>query len=343
MNRNWARFAESGGAVWTVVAVLGAYALLTSEEFRVTANLTNLLRQMVVLGLASLAQFVVVLARGVDLSLGASVRLASIVAAIVMAGSDDNFLLGVLLAVGVSLTIGAANGLIVSRLRLEPFIATLGTGAVVSGIALYVASTPKGRVSPWWQDFYDHLLGPVPTLVVLAGIVVAAMWVLLAHTPWGRHLYAVGGDPSIARLSGLRVGAITVSAYMLAGLVAGLAGVVLIGRTGIGDSSAAVALEFESLAVVVIGGASLAGGRGRLIGVLGGVVLFSMLGNIFTLLRVEVWYQQLVRGFIILLAAALFVQRRTKSQTIPPASGPLPHRGPSVPQQTSGEADDPGR
>ena len=125
-------------------------------------------------------------------------------------------------------------------------------------------------------------------------------------------MYAVGGDPHVARLSGLRPDRITVSAYVLAGGLAGVAGLVLIGGTGVGDSSAASGLEFESLAVVVIGGASLAGGRGRLTGVFGGVVLFSMLGNVFNLLDVEVWYQQLVRGAVILVAAALYVQRRPK-------------------------------
>ena len=313
MNRNrLADIATSGGAAWAVVVVIGAYALLTSDDFRTTANLTNLSRQTVVLGLASLAQFVVVLARGVDLSVGASVRLASIVAAIVMDGSDGRFVLGVLAAIGVSVVIGAVNGVTVATLNVAPFIATLGTGAVVSGLALYIARTPTGRSSPWWEDLYGRTVGPIPVLVLLAGALSAALWVLLAHTRWGRHLYAVGGDPHVARLSGLRVEVITVSAYMLAGVLAGVAGVVLIGGTGVGDSSAAAGLEFESLAVVVLGGASLAGGRGRLVGVLGGVVLFSMLGNVFNILKVEVWYQQLVRGAVILVAAALYVQRQPK-------------------------------
>jgi ribose transport system permease protein len=212
----------------------------------------------------------------------------------------------------VSLVIGAVNGVTVATLNVAPFIATLGTGAVVSGLALYIARTPTGRSSPWWEDLYGRTVGPIPVLVLLAGALGAALWVLLAHTRWGRHLYAVGGDPHVARLSGLRVEIITVSAYMVAGVLAGVAGVVLIGGTGVGDSSAAAALEFESLAVVVIGGASLAGGRGRLVGVLGGVVLFSMLGNVFNILKVEVWYQQLVRGAVILVAAALYVQRQPK-------------------------------
>lgn len=325
MNRNrLASIAASGGAVWAVVAVIGVYALVTSGDFRTTANLTNLSRQMVVLGLASLGQFVVVLARGVDLSIGPSVRLASIVAAILMDGSDGRFVLGLLAAIGVSVAVGALNGVTVASLNVAPFIATLGTGAVVSGLALYMARTPTGRSSPWWEDLYDRTVGPVPVLVLIAAAIGALLWVLLAHTRWGRHLYAVGGDPHVARLSGLRVDGITISAYILAGIFAGLAGVVLIGGTGVGDSSAAAALEFETLAVVVIGGASLAGGRGRLVGVLGGIVLFSMLGNVFNLLKVEVWYQQLVRGAVILVAAALYVQRPPKPATNSAATTPAP-------------------
>jgi ribose transport system permease protein len=275
------------------------------------SNLTNLSRQMVVLGLASLAQFLVVLVRGVDLSLGASVRFAAIAAAIVMDGSDNRFVLGALAALAFSTAIGAVNGFVAVWLRVEPFITTLGTGAVVSGLALYVASTPQGRASPWWTDFYTDKIGPVPLLVVIAVVIGAALWVMLNRTAWGRHVYAVGGDPEVSRVSGLRADRVALSAYVLAGLLAGITGIVVIGSTGVGDASAAASLEFESLAVVVIGGTSLAGGRGRMIGVLGGVVLFGMLGNVFNLLNVEVWYQQLVRGAVILVAAGLYVQRRS--------------------------------
>ena len=305
------RFAASGGAVWVVVAGVALYAAVASDDFRSVVNLTNLSRQMVVLGLASLAQFVVVLVGGVDLSLGASVRLAAIVAAITMDGSDGRFMLGALAALAVSTGIGAVNGFVAVRLRVEPFITTLGTGAVVSGLALYVASTPKGRASRWWTDFYTREIGPVPLLVVIAVVIGVVLWVMLTRTAWGRHVYAVGGDPEVARVSGLHADRVALSAYIAAGLLAGITGIVVIGSTGVGDSSAAASLEFETLAVVVIGGTSLAGGRGRIVGVLGGIVLFGMLGNVFNLLNVEVWYQQLVRGAVILVAAGLYVPRRS--------------------------------
>jgi len=307
-----ARLAASGGAVWVVVALIALYALAVSPEFRTIANLTNLSRQMVILGLVSLAQFIVVIGRGVDLSIGANVRLASIVAAILMDGSDDRFLLGVLGAVAVSVIIGAANGIAVAKIKVEPFIATLGTAALFSGVALYIAETPTGRASPWWADLYGRAIGPIPVMLLLAAAVLVVVWLGLDRTRWGRHLYAVGGDPRVSRLSGLRVDRVTMSSYLVAGLIGSLAALVLIAETGVGDPSAAASLEFDSLAVVVIGGASLAGGRGNLLGVLGGVVLFSMLGNVFNLLGVDVWYQELARGAVILVAAALFVQRRPR-------------------------------
>lgn len=311
LRRRFTVLASQGGIVWVVVLALAAYAAVTSGDFRSVGNLTNLSRQMIVLGLASVAQFVVVLAAGVDLSIGANIRLSAIVAAIVMDGSDGRFVVAALTALTVSVVIGGINGLVSVVLRVEPFIATLGTGAIVGGVALYIASTPKGRSSPWWTDLYADELGPVPVMVLGAVVVVAIVWLMLARAAWGRHVYAVGGSREVARLSGLRADRVAVSAYLVAGLLAGLAGLVVIASTGVGDPSAAAGLEFESLAVVVIGGASLSGGRGRMSGVIGGVVLFGMLGNVFNLLGVEVWYQQLVRGVVILVAAGLYVQGRT--------------------------------
>jgi ribose transport system permease protein len=298
---------ESGVVVWSVVAVVLAFAVLQSSQFRTIANLENLSRQVVVLAIVALAQFVVVLAGGVDLSLATNARLSSIVGAIVMAGSDGQLLLGCLAALGTGLGIGAVNALIVVRFRVEPFITTLGTGALVGGLALYIASGPTGRAAPALTSLYGSKIGPFYYLVILAAAIWCLAWVLLGRSSWGRHLYAVGGDPGVARLSGLRVSRTTTSAYLIAGSLGGFAGILLLAGSGVGDPSAGTNLEFESLAAVVIGGASLAGGRGRAIGVLGGVVMFGVLGNVFNLLRVDVWYQQLIRGVIILVAASLFV------------------------------------
>jgi ribose transport system permease protein len=298
------------------------WAVANSDDFRNVGNLSNLSRQMTVLGLVAIAQFVVVIAGGVDLSIGANVRLSAIVGAIVMDGDESRFVVGVLAALGVGLAVGAANAFVVTRLRVEPFIATLGTGALVSGLALYIATTPVGRSSPQLDSLYGWSIGPLYFAVLLLIVVWIIATYALQRTPWGRHVYAVGGDPAVARLSGIDVPKVTASTYLAGGFLGGLAAIVLLASAGIGDAALAVGLEFDSLAVVVIGGASLAGGRGRLIGALGGVVLFSLLGNVFNLLQIDVWYQQLVRGLIILIAAAALVDRhrqlKTQSQLAPP-------------------------
>lgn len=328
------RLVANGGVVWLVVAVITVYALLASEQFRTSDNLSNLSRQMIVLALASLGQFIVVLAGGVDLSVGSNVRLAAIVAAMAMNGSDARFVTGVVVALAVASLIGLINGLISVTLRVEPFIATLGTGAVVGGVALFLAGRSSERASPLWTDLYGSKFGPIPVFVLITVAVFAAVWVVLYRMPWGRHLYAVGGNADVARLSGVRSNRVAISAYVVGGLLAGCAGVVMLGRTGMGDATAASSLAFESLAVVVIGGASLAGGRGRFIGLIGGIVLFGMLTNVFNLVKVDVWYQELVRGAVILVAAALYVQRRSANNRPSPPPGPMAVRTP-VPLVTS--------
>lgn len=305
--RDTTRLIESGTVVWAVVVAVILFALVQSDSFRTVANLQNLSRQVVVLSIVTLAQFLVVVAGGVDLSLATNARLSSIVAAVVMNGSDGSLLIGVLAGLVVGAAIGIVNALVVVRLRVEPFITTLGTGALAGGLALYVASSPTGRASPALTSFYGDKVGPLYQNVILAIVIWVVIAVLLSRSRWGRHLYAAGGDQTVATYSGLRVRTVTASAYVAGGTLGGLAGVLLLAGSGVGDPSAGTNLEFESLAAVVIGGASLAGGRGRAIGVVGGVVLFGILGNVFNLLSVDVWYQQLIRGIIILVAASLYI------------------------------------
>jgi ribose transport system permease protein len=318
------RLLESGAIVWSVVVVVVLFAVLKSGDFRSADNFTNLTRQFTVLGLVTLAQFVVVVSGGVDLSLAANVRLSAIVAALVMNGSNGRLLPGVLAAVGVGAAVGLVNAFVVTRLKVEPFITTLGTGALAGGLSLYIAATPKGRAAPALTDFYDAKMGPIYAVVIVTLVLWSVAAFLLTRTPWGRHLYGVGGDANVARLSGVNVDAVRSSAYLYAGIVAGIAGLLTLATAGVGDPAAATGLEFESLAAVVIGGASLAGGRGRLVGAAGGVVLFSILGNVFNLLKVDVWYQDLTRGLIILVAASLYVGRRNRPRARSAPTQPQP-------------------
>lgn len=304
------RFLASGGVVWSLVVGLALVTAVSTEDFRTAANLSNVTRQAVVLSLVSLGQFLVVLTGGVDLSLGMIVRLAALSSAITMGGFDERLLLGVGIAVLLGAGAGSVNGIVVTRLGVPAFMATFGTLAVLQGMSLAVASVPSGRTSPLLGRFWAWEIGPVYGVVVVTALVWIALWLALTRTVWGRHVSATGGDPEIARASGVRTRTIRFSAFVVAGTLAALAGVLTAARAGVGDPNAGFGLEFESLAAVVIGGASLSGGRGRLLGILGGVVLLSLIGNVFNLVGIEVWYQQLLKGLIILTGAAAYVGRR---------------------------------
>lgn len=306
------RFLASGGVVWTLVIMLVLATAATNEDFRTTTNLSNVTRQAVVLSLVSLGQFLVVLTGGVDLSLGMVVRLGALSSAITMGGYDERLGLGIGIALLLGAAAGSVNGILVTRFRVPAFMATFGTLAVLQGLALSVASVPSGRTSPVLGRFWGWEVGPLFGIVLLTAVVWSVFWLGLTRTVWGRHIYATGGDEAIARASGVRTRAIRFSAFVIAGLLAAAAGVLTAARAGVGDPNAGFGLEFESLAAVVIGGASLMGGRGRLLGVLGGVVLLSLIGNVFNLVGVEVWYQQLLKGSIILVGAAAYVGRRAQ-------------------------------
>lgn len=303
-------FLASGGVVWLLVLALVIVAAIASEDFRTDRNIANVARQAVVLSLVAMGQLVVVLTGGVDLSVGMVVRLTAITTAVVVAGNDAMVLPALAASLALGAFVGLVNGTVITRLRVPPFIATFGMLAVIQGLMLVVASTPQGRSGKLLSDLWAwQALGPVHAVVIGTALLWLALHLVLTRTVWGRHLYAVGGDARIARQSGVRVDAVKASAYIVAACFAALAGVITAARSGVGDPNAGLGLEFESLAAVVIGGASLAGGRGRVIGVLGGVVLLTLIGNVFNLVGIDVWYQQLLKGGLILLGAAAYVSR----------------------------------
>jgi len=302
-------FLASGGAVWLLVLVLVLTATVVSDDFATARNLANVARQAVVLSLVALGQFIVVLTGGVDLSLGMSVRMTAIATAVVVGGVAEWTLPAVAVALGLGMMMGVINGIVITRLNVPPFIATFGALAVIQGVMLIVASTPQGRSGSLLGDLWAWQVGPVHGVVLLT----LAIWLLvhlaLTRTVWGRHIYAIGGDERVARQSGVDVRRVRVSAYVVAGALAAVAGIITAARAGVGDPNAGFGLEFESLAAVVVGGASLGGGRGRTIGILGGVLLFTLIGNVFNLVGVDVWYQQLLYGALILIGAAAYVGR----------------------------------
>jgi ribose transport system permease protein len=306
-----AAIARSGLAAWMIVALLVlGLTVVDPAGFWSAPNIANVLTAMVVLGLVSLGQNVVVLTGGIDLAVGSTATLGAVLTAILIYGYPVLVLPVVLGVLAIGAVIGLLHGLLVAREGLPPFVVTLATFFVLQGVAFIITTTPAGQVTAAMSSFALERVGPVP--LSFSVLVVAALLVgfLLQRTAFGRHVYAVGGDAAAARANGVPVARTLVLAYVLCSALAIAAGVMLAARATIGSPTAGQGLELSAITVVVVGGTSLLGGRGRLIGTLGGVALLALIESSFTLLQLQATLTDLIRGVVILAAAAIFVARR---------------------------------
>jgi ribose transport system permease protein len=303
-----AELVRRGAAVWIVVlAIIIGLTIAKGEAFWAPANIAAVLTATIVLGLVSLGQHLVVLTGGIDLSVGSTATLGTLLTAVLIDGYPIRtipVLLGVLV---VGAAVGGVNGLLATRAGLPPFIVTLGMFYIVQGVALLVSSRPAGQVTSDLTSFALTRVGPVPVSFVV--LVAAALLVafLLHRTVWGRHVFAVGGDIRAARSTGINSHRVATTAYIISGVFACLAGVLIAARASIGSPTAGTGLELSAITVVVIGGASLLGGKGSLFGTLGGVLLLALITSSMTLLQMPSSWTDLIRGAVIIAAAAIFV------------------------------------
>lgn len=299
---------RTGAAVWIVVLVaVVALTVTDAGGFWAPANIANVLTATVVLGLAALGQHLVVLSGGIDLAVGSTATLSALLTAILLDGYPIRtvpVVVGMLVLGGV---IGLFHGLLVARVGLPPFIVTLASLYLLQGAAFTISTTPTGQVTSALSSIALQRIGPVPYSFAVLVVALAAVAFVLSRTAFGRQLYAVGGDPAAARSNGVPVGKVLVTAYVLAGVLAALAGILLAARATIGSPTAGQGLELSAITVVVLGGTSLLGGRGSLVGTMGGVLLLSLVSSSVTLLQLPATLTELIRGVVILAAAALFV------------------------------------
>jgi ribose transport system permease protein len=291
---------ESGGLVVLLVAV-GALTL-ASDQFLTAGNLSNLVRQVAIFAIIAVGQLLVILTAGIDLSVGSVLGLSGCVTAQLLVGGWP-----IPVAVLVGLLIGAAlglvNGLLVTRLGLPPFIATLGMLGIARGMVLVItdAKTVQGLPESFQTIANGTVLG-IPNLLIIAVVIVAAAWFVLTRTVFGRYIYAVGSNPESARLAGVPVQAVTVSVYVISGLLAALGGVLLTSRLGAGIPTAGTGFELNAIAACVIGGASLFGAKGSALGAATGALIMGVLNNGGNLLAINAFYLQIAIGVLILVA-----------------------------------------
>ena len=309
------RFARRNAAVvliYAITAVFVAVASALSPTFRDFGNLMDILRQSTVLGLATIGQLFVMLAGGIDMSVGMIARVAGLGVAVAMTTLGLPPLLAIPLALLAGALIGLVNGVVVARFSAQPFIATLGMMGVLYGIALAISDGPTKMVPLVVLTLYDTAIGPVPAAVVAMAVVWLAAWWVLRATRFGRGVYAVGGSPKVARLAGLGGERIVMATYAISGLVSAAAGVFLIARSGVGNPNMALGLEFQSIVAAAIGGISLFGGRGSVAGAFGAVILISVIANLFDLFQFSAYFQDLALGLIVVAAVA--IHRTDKSR-----------------------------
>jgi ribose transport system permease protein len=298
--------------IYALVLLVSIGASVYSGRFRDPGNLTNVLRQTIVLGLLAVGQSIVILAGGIDMSVALVARLSTLVVAVLFGGNDALILPLIALGLAIGAILGLINGLIITRVYASPFIVTFGMFSILSGISLAIASSPVGKIPPAYLTIYDASIGPLPVSVLgMAGVWFAA-WLLTNRTRFGRALFAVGGSQRVAQLSAINVPRTLVGAYVLSGVCAAAGGLFILARTGVGDPKMADGLDFQSIVAVALGGISLSGGRGSVLGTLGGVLLLGVVANMFNILQVDSFFQQLILGLVVLITVATYRTGKAK-------------------------------
>jgi inositol transport system permease protein len=300
-----------------LIVLMTAFALI-EPRFLSQINLTNVLREVSITGLIAIGMTFVILTGGIDLSVGSLLAIAGLTAALVAKGGTENrFQVGaeemigygwfaaMLAAVAVGVVGGWIQGLGITRLKVPPFVVTLGGLSAFRGAALLIAD--GGPISGFEPDFTwwgKGKIAEVPVLVILFLLFGVIAHIVLRYTRYGRQIYAVGSNPEAARLAGLRVRRLILSVYVIVGFFAGLAGFVLAARLNSAEAVAGNGYELRVIASVVIGGTSLFGGQGSVFGTVIGSILIGVLYNGLVMLNVSSYIQQIIIGVIIVLAVA---------------------------------------
>lgn len=302
---------ESSVLVIVLIALIVGFAVMTGGTSFTIRNATNILQQSAITGVAALGQAFVILSGGIDLSVGGMATLCAMVGASVMTGGTGFPVGAIAIMLLVGLAAGVVNGTLVSRVGIPALIVTLATWQVLKGAAyLVTGGLPIGNLPDSLALVGQGRIGPLPVAAIIFLTVAAVIYLILNHTGFGRSVYATGGNPIGAWLSGVKTLNIRLMVYVLSGFCAGLAGLLITSRLMSGSLLGAYGLELDSIAAVCIGGVSLAGGRGSLPGVVIGVLIISVINNGMNLMFISPAFQLLVKGVVIIAAVSIDSMRR---------------------------------
>ncbi|TLP46162.1 MULTISPECIES: ribose ABC transporter permease [Cohaesibacter] len=301
-------FATNNIPLIGLLVLMGLVSLI-SPSFLSVDNLLNILRQTSVNAVIAAGMTFVILTAGIDLSVGSVLALTGAICA-AMIGLDTPLFVALAVTIVVGAVMGAAQGSIVSFFGVQPFIATLVGMTMFRGATLVFTagrpiSTGDFDVAESFYQIGGGYVAGIPIPVILAFVVFAGCWYMLNHTCFGRYVYAIGGNEQVAKLAGVNVTRVKITVYALSGALAALAGIVLTARLESAQPTAGLAYELDAIAAVVLGGTSLAGGKGRITGTLIGALIIGTLNNALNILDVSSYYQMIAKGGVILLAVML--------------------------------------
>lgn len=300
---------------YAALAVLIAVFAALSPAFLTFGNGINILQQTATIGMMAIGEALVILAGGIDVSVGSIVGLGGMIAAMVMREPGATPLAAIALGTLAGLAVGLANGVVVTRLRIDPFITTLAMLSVVRGVVYIISNQYNVNVadnSPFLMLGRGHV-GPIPIAVLIFAALFAAAWLLERRTTIGRSIHALGGNQEAARLCGVPVAAIRTATYAISGACAALAGIIITSQVGLAVPYQGTGYELDVIAAVVVGGVSLTGGTGSvLVGALGSIFIGVLL-NGMALVNVPAIWQMVIQGAVIIAAVALYGVARSRN------------------------------
>lgn len=311
LQRVYRYLTSADGAVWLAIIAVLIFARIMSSGFLEPEHLLNISRQVSSLAIVTTGQVFVIITGGLDLSNGMVITLVTVLAASILNGESTYIVPVIFLCLGVGLLVGLVNGLLIAKLNIPPLIGTLGTFGILKGIAyVYTDGAPKGDVPPVLTFIGNGHVGPIPMAAICAVVFVGIGAVVLRRTLFGRRLFAVGANPRAARLSGVNVERTIILAYVFSGLSASVAGLLVTGYIGTGSLSVGNTYNLDSIAAAVIGGTSLSGGTGSVIGGAGGALFLALVVSLLRFLGLSYSGQLIVQGAI--LAFAIVAQSRAQ-------------------------------
>jgi ribose/xylose/arabinose/galactoside ABC-type transport system permease subunit len=296
--------------IWAALGIAAVTATAVAPRFLSVANLHDLMSAMSVLGIVSVGQTVVILSGGIDLSVGMLMGLVTVLTNGIMKGDPALALPMVALGLGIGLTVGLANGVLLVLTRIEPLILTFGMLSILAGVIFVYTDRTIGSAPSNFRQIAEGSIGPFPILFLIMILVALVAWVVLNRTRFGRYVYAIGGSEEHARRAGIAIGRMKVAIYAISGFYAGIAGVGLAARIGSGYTLAGQGFELDSIVAVVLGGTSLAGGRGGVFGTIASVLFLTILSNGLNLAGISPYAQQVVKGLVVVAAVVLYSRTR---------------------------------